>query len=96
MSADHEFVFYDLISSDPPEWRVRVEESIEPVDRLLTYELEIYQGSPHGKESRRWRHVWGHPNLTAKEITELERANPKPNRMGGSIDWSRLMGATKI
>jgi hypothetical protein len=91
MSADHEFILYDLILSNPPGWRVR-NEVLEPVDRVLTYQLEIYQGSPHGRESRRWRRVWVNTLLTANEISELEETYPKPERFNDPIDWARLTG----
>jgi hypothetical protein len=61
---------------------------IEPEGRLLSCELEIYQGSPHGRESRRWKRVWVNPSVTVEQANELEAKYPKPDRSG---DVSILM-----
>jgi hypothetical protein len=91
MSADHEGILYDLRGPDQPQWIPRQGEEI-PTDRILTYELEVYQGSPFGKERRHWKPIWARPDLTMSEISELEKKYPLPVRSESSIDWSRLMG----
>jgi hypothetical protein len=77
MSADREFVLYHLMPTVPPSW-ISGDDGSEPDDRLLSCRLEIYQGSPFGRESRHWKRVWAHPNLSVQQADELEAQHPKP------------------
>jgi hypothetical protein len=79
MSADHQFVLYHLMSSNPPRWEIG-DEGSEPDGRILTYELEINQGSPHARESRQWKRKWINPDLNTLQADELEAKYPRPDR----------------
>jgi hypothetical protein len=79
MSADREFVLYHLVPSDPPSWQI-AEHGKEPDGRLISSELEIYQGSPHNRESRHWKRVWVHPDLSPQQADELEERYLKSDR----------------
>ena len=48
------------------------------LDRLLSSELTIYQGSPFGPESRHWNRVWKHPPHSESDADALEAKYPKP------------------
>jgi hypothetical protein len=80
MSADRVFVLYHLMPTEPPSW-VSGEDGSAPDGRLLSSELEIYQGSPFGKERRRWTRVWKHPTLSVQQANQLETNHPKPEPM---------------
>ena len=86
MPADRQFVLYHLIPSTPPSWII--DDRSEPKGRLLTCELEICQGSPHGKENRTWKRVWVHPDLDTQQADALETQYPKPDR---SDQLARIM-----
>ena len=71
MSADRETVLHHLIQLNPPVWVIG-DEGSEPVGRLLTLEVKIYQGDPHGQESRLSERIWKSADLTEIEADSLE------------------------
>jgi hypothetical protein len=79
MSADRQLVLYHLMPTEPPSW-VSGDDDSAPDGRLLSSELEIYQGSGFGEESRHWTLVWAHPSLGVQQVDDLEAKYPKPLR----------------
>jgi hypothetical protein len=79
MSADHEYIVYHLIASSPPAWVAGEVGTLPPNNRLLSFQLEIYQGSPFGRESRHWTPIWSQPDLTEEQVKELIAKYPLPN-----------------
>jgi hypothetical protein len=80
MSADRQTILYHLVSTPTLRWIVARDDSSVPVDRLVSFELEIYQGSPFGRESRHWKRVGHQDGLTDNQIAELVEKHPKPAR----------------
>ena len=80
MSADHQFITYHLVSTPLPHWVSSTDDSSIPADRLVSFDLEIYQGSPFGRESRHWKQVGNQDGLTHTQIAELMEKYPKPER----------------
>ena len=77
MSYDSYSIVYHLT---PQGWQVERDDGYLPTDRLLTAELQVYQGSGFGRESRHWKTVWTSPGLSAEEIATLETRFPKPKQ----------------
>lgn len=77
MSYDSYSIVYHLT---PQGWQVEPDNGGPPTDRLITAELQVYQGSGFGRESRHWATVWTSPGLSAEEIAALETRFPKPKR----------------
>lgn len=80
MSADRQTIVYHLVSAPTPHWVSDTDDSSIPADRLVSFELEIYQGSPFGPELRHWRQVGKSPSLTDIQVSELTATYPKPER----------------
>ena len=80
MSADRQTIVYHLVSNPTPHWVSNTEDLSIPADRLVSLELEIYQGSPVGPESRHWKQVGKCPSLSDREVSELTVKYPKPER----------------
>jgi hypothetical protein len=80
MSADRQTLLYHLVSSGTPHWIATEDDAPVPEDRLLSFELEIYQGSPFGRESRHWKQVGKRASLTDIQVSELIATYPKPQR----------------
>ena len=78
MSTDRFTVLYHLIPTSIPSWVVANDDEIPPAGRILSFERETYQGSPFGEESHLWKLVWKQPNLSDKQVHELEIKYPKP------------------
>lgn len=76
MSAEKYSLFYCLTKNG---WS-SIEEGIEPDGWVRICELEIYQGSPYGRESRHWVRCKTHPEWTSDDADELERKFPRPER----------------
>lgn len=76
MSADKETILYHLKSLDVPAWVIAKDD--DELDRLLSSELTVYQGSPFGRGSRHWNRVWIHPTLSESDAAALEAKYPKP------------------
>lgn len=80
MSIDRQSIFYHLVSASNPHWVSGEDDSSIPADRLVSFELEIYQGSPFGPESRHWKQAGNRDGLTPAQIAELLEAYPRPER----------------
>jgi hypothetical protein len=80
MSADRQSIFYHLVSASSPHWVSGADDSSIPADRLVSFELQIYQGSPFGPESRHWKQAGNRAGLTTTQIADLLEAYPRPER----------------
>lgn len=79
MSADKYSLFYCLSETG---WAT-VEEGSTPDGWVRIYELNVYQGSPFGRESRTWQQPKTHPDWTDAAADELEKKFPRPERSYG-------------
>ena len=89
MSADSYSLFYCLNESG---WSLMEEETSVPGGWVRVYEGTVYQGSPFGRESRKWNLIKTHPNTTEQEANALEEKFPRPQSPRGlsSESFSRI------
>lgn len=76
MSADKYSQFYCLTENG---WSL-IEEGNPPDGWVRICELQVYQGSPFGKESRHWQEPKTHPDWTTDDADQLEKKFPRPER----------------
>ena len=77
MSSDKFSLFYFLTTEG---WLPPVGGDDPPVTGWVRVcELEVYQGSPFGSESRNWKHCRTHPDWTSDEADALEKTYPRPS-----------------
>jgi hypothetical protein len=76
MGSDKFSLFYCLTDKG---W-TRLEDDRSPPDGWVRIcEVEVYEGSPFGRESRRVKMIRTNPNSTAGEVDALERVFPRPS-----------------
>jgi hypothetical protein len=76
MAADRYSLHYCLSETG---WTLIDEGSI-PDNYVRIYEVEVYQGSPFGPESRDWKVARTNPNWTESDADRLESQFAKPER----------------
>lgn len=76
MSYDHYRLKYDLTTNG---W---IHENAASLPGLIaeTWEIEVYQGSEFGKESRHWHRLQFSPALAEEQRAELHKKFPFPGR----------------
>jgi hypothetical protein len=76
MSADRYSLFNCLTETG---WSL-IEQASRPDGWIRIYELEVYQGSPFGRESRTWHLIETHPDWNNDAADILEKKFPRPER----------------
>jgi hypothetical protein len=61
-------------------WIAIQNEDCAPEDCVRIYEEQVYQGSPFGKESRRWSLLKMNPSWTRMDADALESKFPRPEQ----------------
>jgi hypothetical protein len=56
-----------------------MQEGTEPDGWVRICELQVYQGSSFGKESRHWQAPRTHPDWTTDAADQLEKKFPRPD-----------------
>ena len=53
---------------------------------ILIFEVDVYQGSPFGRESRSWRLLRTNPDWDSRQADSLEGRFARPSRSGQLSD----------